>query len=211
MSRRIAEPTVARGMPRGWIRLAALALGCVAIAGCTALQQVAALRLVQFDYDRISDVRLAGVAVAGKDSYSDLRPEEIARLALAVAARDVPLDLVVHLRAENPTSNGITARLYALDWTMFLDDRRMVTGDLPQPYSFEPGRPVDVPLPMRFDAVDLIEGGAADLFDLALALAGMRESRREIRLDLLPTVDTAIGPIRYSSPITVRRTIGSAP
>lgn len=58
---------------------------------------------------------------------------------------------------------------------------------------------VDVPLAVRFDALKLYGGGAANLFDLALA--GVPGHREEVRLDLIPMVDTTIGPIRYPGPL----------
>ena len=200
--------------PTDWARrslliaaIAVLAMG--AGTGCAAMQEIVALRQVKFAFDRISDVRLAGVSADGRRSYSDLRADEIARVAAAVATRQVPVELIVHLSAENPTSNGTTARLQRLDWKMFLDDRALVDGQLAEAYAFEPGVPVDLPLRVRFDAIEFVNGSARDLFELALALAGAPNYRKEVRLDLVPTIDTSIGPIRYPTPITVRRTTGS--
>lgn len=208
MSRKPQEPAATR-VHRPLLLLAAATIGLGSITGCATVQEIAALRQVRFAFDRISDVRLAGVSAEGRRSYSDLRGDEVARIATAIATREVPIDLVVHLRAENPTTNGTTARLHRLDWTMFLDDRELLEGVLNDAYSFEPGSEVDVPLRVRFDALKLYEGGAADLFDLALALAGAPGRRKEVRLDLMPTIDTSIGPIRYPTPITVRHTTGS--
>lgn len=188
--------------------LALLALSLPA-AGCATVQEIAALRQVRFELDRIGDVRLAGVSTAGRSSYRDLGGAEIAAIAAAVARRSVPLELTVHLTAENPASNATTARLHRLEWTMFLDERRIVDGDLAEAHVFEPGRPVDVPLRVRFDALEMYDAGAAGLFELALALAGVPGARKEVRLDLLPTIDTAHGPIRYPRPIVVRRATGS--
>lgn len=208
MSRKAQEPAAA-WMHRPLLRLAAATLGLGAITGCATIQEIAALQQVNFAFDRITDVRLAGVSAEGRGSYSDLRGDEIARIATAIAMREVPIELIVHLRAENPTSNGTTARLHHLDWTMFLDDRELVKGLMNEAYTFEPGREVDVPLRVRFDALKLYEGGAADLFEFALALAGAPGRRKEVRLDLVPTIDTSMGPIRYPGPITVRHTTGS--
>ena len=44
---------------------------------------------------------------------------------------------------------------------------------------------------------------------IALAIAGVSGYQKEIRLDLEPTIETDLGPIRYPRPITVRRTEGS--
>jgi hypothetical protein len=182
-----------------------LLLVTIGLPGCAALQQFAALSQVDFQFDRVSDVRIAGVAVSG--GYSSLSAIDAARLAAAVASHNVPIDLVFHVRGTNPASNTVTARMIELGWTFFVEDRELVAGSLTQPYVFEPGRPTDVPIAMRFEAWNG-GSGAQNLFELALAIAGVEGYSKEIRADLIPTIDTSLGRIRYPTPITVRRTVG---
>jgi hypothetical protein len=187
---------------------AALLLVALCLSGCAALQQFAALSQVDFQFDRVSDVRIAGVAVSGKSGYSDLGVVDIARLSAAVASHNVPIDLVLHIRGTNPASNSVTARMIELGWTFFVEDRELVAGKLTESYVFEPGTPTDVPLSVHFNAWNQSGGGAQSLFELALAIAGVEGYRKEIRADLVPTIDTSLGRIRYPAPITVRRTVG---
>lgn len=188
--------------------LGMLLLAAISMPGCAALQQFAALRQVDFQFDRISDVRIAGVSVAGRRSYADLGAVDIARLAAAVVTKSVPIDATLHVRGTNPAENTVTARMLKLGWTFFVEDRQVVNGQLDQSYAFAPGRSVDVPIGVRFNAYDEFGGGARSLFELALAIAGAQGYSKEVRADLMPTVDTSMGPIRYPTPITVRRTIG---
>ena len=183
-------------------------LALTALPACATLQQIAALRQVEFAFDRVSDVRVAGVMASGRQ-FRDLRVDEIGRLALALANRDVPVEFTVHVRGENPSTNTVTARLLELGWTLFLEDRQVVEGALDRVHTFEPGRVVDVPVPVSFDAYELYSHNAEDLYELGLAIAGVSGYRKEIRLDLEPTIETDLGPIRYPRPITVRRTEGS--
>ena len=198
--------------PNLWLpaRLALVGLVLVAASmpGCAALEQFAALRQVDFQFDRVSDVRVAGVAVSGRSGYGDVGALDVARLAAAVVSHDVPLDLVVHVRGTNPQANTVTARMLKLGWTFFVENRQVVDGQLNQSYAFEPGHPVDVPIAMRFNAYDEFGGGAKSLFELGLAIAGVSGYTKEVRADLVPTIDTSLGPMRYPTPITVRRTIG---
>ncbi len=62
-----------------------------------------------------------------------------------------------------------------------------------------------VPLSVHFDLFQLDSGGARDLFDLALAIAGQGSVKKDLRLDLEPTVEMSVGPIRFSAPVGVRR------
>ena len=67
-----------------------------------------------------------------------------------------------------------------------------------------PGRPTDVPLAISLDLVDYFEGGAQDLIELALSLSGAGGEPQDLELRATPTVETALGPIRYPRPIAIR-------
>ena len=179
----------------------------LASAGCTTLRETAALNDVKFSFDRVTNVRVAGVTVDGKDSYTDVGVTDVAKLTAAVLGQNVPTNLVVHVKAENPSSNSVTARMIQLGWTFFVEDRKVLDGKLDSTYAFAPGQPVDVRVPITFDAYDLYEHNAEDLFELGLALADVGGYEKEVRLDLVPTVNTDLGPITYPSPITVKRTV----
>lgn len=47
---------------------------------------------------------------------------------------------------------------------------------------------------------------AADLLQLAAGLAGVSERPTRVRLEVVPTVDTALGPIRYPRPLILLNT-----
>lgn len=183
--------------------LAALAL--LAVPGCAAIQQLAALRSVTFAFAGVSDVRLAGIPIGEESSFRSLTVADAARLTAAVVAEHVPLQMVAHLDATNPADNKVAARLAGLDWTLFIEDRRMLSGGLGSPISIEPGRTGDVPLTVSLNLFDLESGGARDLYDLGLAVAGRGPVTKDLRLELVPTIDTSLGPIRYPAPVVVRR------
>lgn len=183
---------------RGWIVVLV-----VIVAGCAATRELAALRQVEFRYDRIADARVAGIPLAQVSSPDDVTPLDLARLGVAIASKDVPLDLTVHLEGRNPETNQVTARLVALDWAYFVDGQEAVSGRLAEPYAFPPGQPTDVPVVVTFNLVDLFGGDGRALLDVALALAGQRTSTRVVTLRLTPTVDTPAGAIRYPVPLTL--------
>ena len=193
-------------MPRPYrlaVPFALLAL--VALPGCAALQQMAVLRTVTFAFSHVSDVRVAGVRIGEGASFSTLSIADAARLGTAVVQKQVPLEMVAHVSASNPAANTVAARMVDLDWTLFIEDRQTLAGTLGSPVSIEPGRTADVPLTVRFDLLQLGSGGARDLFDLALAVAGQGSLRKDLRLDLVPTIETSLGPMRFPAPVVVRR------
>ncbi len=188
-------------------RRAALLAGglLLAAAGCATLRQLSVLRTVTFAYAGITDVRLAGVRIDESSSFARLSVADAARLGAALAARDLPLELVAHVRASNPGENKVAAQLLGLDWTLFVEERRMLTGALTRAVSIEPGGSQDVPLGVRLDLLALEGGGVRDLYDAALAIAGRGPVRKDLRLELRPTIETALGPMRFTAPVVVRR------
>lgn len=196
-------------MPRHLLMATALAMAAAVTPGCTALQELAALRSVTFEFASVSDVRLAGIPIGPGSSFSRLGVSDAARLGAAVVAREVPIELVAHLEATNPAENRVTARLVALGWAFFVEERRALSGDLGSPVALSPGTKTDVPLTVRFDLLELGGGGARDLFDLALGIAGQGTVAKDLRLELVPTIETSLGPMRFPAPVVVRRAGGS--
>jgi hypothetical protein len=181
----------------------ACCLTAALLTGCATLQQLAALRDVDFSIDRVSGVRLAGIDLTGVRSYSDLSVADAGRLALAVSQRELPMDFRVHVTALNPEDNSVDARLVRMDWTLFLQGRETLSGVFADETLLPRGRPTDVPISVSLDLIDFFEGSARDLLDLALALSGRGGAPTEVTLRAVPTVDTALGPIRYPQPITI--------
>lgn len=178
-------------------------LGLTILAGCATLQQLAALRNVDFTLDRVSNMRLAGIDVARIDSYQDLTVTEAARLALGLRERELPMDFDVHLLAENPADNATDARLVRMDWTLLLQGRETLRGTFADEVVLPPGRPTDVPIGVSLNLVEFFEGSGRDLLELALAISGQGGAPKEIALEATPIVDTALGPMRYPRPITI--------
>ena len=183
--------------------LPVLVLG--ALAGCATLREVAALRQVTFGFTGVSGVRIAGIPLDGLTSYSDLRTLDVARLAAAIATRQVPLDLTVHVRAENPATNSVTARLVALDWRLFVRDRETIAGRQSGTFVLPPGEPVDVPIETSFELTHIFGTAARDLVNLALDLAGHGTNTVPLRIEATPTIETPIGPMRFPSPVIITR------
>jgi hypothetical protein len=195
--------------PRPLVTTILALLGLFALPGCTALQEIAALRLVSFRFASVSDVRLVGIPIGAGSSYSTLGLADLARLAAAVASNQAPIEMVAHVSATNPPENKVAARIVQLGWTLFVEERQALTGGLDSQVTITPGRTADVPLAVRFDLFELGGGRSRDLFDVALAIAGQGTVKKNLRLELVPTIETSLGPIRFPAPVVVSREVGS--
>ncbi len=181
-------------------------------AACATLQQIAALRQVDFSLAGTRNARLAGVDLSRIRSYSDLSAVDIGRIGLAVARKDLPLEFQLDVRGENPADNSVTATMVRLAWSLFLNDKETISGTLDTTLAFPPGRPTTFPLRMRLNLVQFFDGPAESLVDLAASVAGLSSDPTRISLRAVPTIDTPLGRISYPTPITIAsRTIGGAP
>lgn len=192
---------------QGWKRwvavLSVASAAPVAFSGCAAVNEFAALRQVEFRYDGIADPEIVGIPISRITSYDQLSIVDVGRLALAVAAKDVPIDITVRLEGRNPETNKTAARLMKLDWTYLVDDQEIVSGQVAREIVFAPGTPQTLPLDVRFNLVEFFGNDGKALFDTALILSGQRTSTKRVALRLAPTIETSLGPIRYPVPITL--------
>lgn len=179
-----------------------MALGLLLIPGCATLQSLAALSQVRFDLDGVSGLRLAGVDLDRVRGFDELSLADAGRIGTAVVNRRLPLEATLQVAAQNPDENP-EARLLALDWTLFLRDRQTVSGGLDQELLLPAGARTPVPVRVSLDLMEFFDGSSRDMVDLALSLVGAGSEPVEVRLEAVPTVQTAVGPIRYPRPLTL--------
>lgn len=181
-----------------------IALGMVVLtfSGCTAFREVANLRNVDFRIDRVSQGQLAGVNIENIESYRDLSASDIARLSASLADQEMPLSFVLHLEATNPSENETNARLTEMDWTLLLEDKETVSGTFDREIVLKPGDPQDVPIDIELDLIRFFDDNLRGLVELASAVGG-EGPPQNLKVQVQPTIQTPLGPIRYSSPVTV--------
>ncbi len=190
-------------LPRRLIGTILTAVLLTALAGCATVRELAALRSVTFDLDNVSGATLVGVNLQEIKSLSAVRPAQLIRLTQAVRDRSLPLSFTLHVAAENPGENDVQARLVGLDWTLLVEDKETISGSLAEPVSLPPGQPVDIPLGIELDLYQFFDANLADMFELALNIAGAGGQPKQLKLLATPTVQTPIGPIRYPGRIEV--------
>lgn len=179
------------------------------LAGCATARQLAALRQVRFTIERASSVNLAGVRLDQIRSVQDVTTLDAARVAAAVLRRKVPLAFTLHVSGENPADNGVTARLLRFSWTLLLNGRETISGAVDTVYTFAPGQPTEMLIPIQLDLYQSVRANSRDALELALGLLGRAGRETEIALTAVPVIETPLGAVNYPSAITVvRRTVG---
>ena len=185
-------------MKRKWI--AGLLL---VVAGCSTLQQLAALRQVGFALVGVQGGRLAGIDIAKLVSGTRLSVLDYGKLTVALARQDVPLDFLVNVEALNPAENKVTAKMIRMGWALYLNEKETINGVVDTAVVMEPGKPVIMPMRMRVNLVQFFNGPAQDLVDLAAAVAGLNPDPTKISIKASPTIETPLGPLSYPNPITI--------
>jgi hypothetical protein len=185
-----------------WLATLFLLLGF--LPSCAALESVLALSQVSFSLEAVRQVQLAGVELDRVRSYSDLSLNDALRIGSALSQGTVPLAMTLDLRGSNPDDNP-EARLVALDWTLFLRDRETISGLMEREVRFAPGASTSFPLTLSLDLLEFFQGSAQDLVEVAVALTSQDGSPAGVRLEVIPTVDTRLGPIRYPGPLVLER------
>lgn len=175
----------------------------IAIQGCQTLREIAALRLVDFAIDNVTDARLAGVQIERLRSYEDLSSTDIFQLGRAVASQELPFRFNLNIAARNPDENQVQARLVKMDWTLFLEDRETISGILDQNLVFPPGQTTTFPVTIEVDLVDFFDRNLRDLVELALSVSGQGGEPKNVSLRAIPTIDTPLGEMEYPRPITI--------
>lgn len=179
------------------------------LTSCQTLREVTNLKDVQFRIDRATDAQLAGVSLNEVRSYRDLSGVDVARLGAALSDGELPLSFTLHVAAENPSTNSVDARLTQMDWTLLLNDQETIAGTFDREVVLPPGTPKGVPVDVQLDLIDFFDENLRGLVDLATAVGG-EGPPANVSLRVQPTVQTAIGRMKYPTPITVvSRDVGS--
>ena len=186
----------------------------VVVSGCSTLKQlsntVATLQQLQFKLDGVEPGTLAGVDLTKANDPSRLSTTDGLRLATAYAEQSWPLSFTVNVAARNPNDGGDaggggTALLSSLAWTLAIDGKETISGDIPEPLEIPgAGRVTIIPFRMSLDLFRFFgDGGYDDLLNLALAIAGAEGSASRLTLTAVPSVSIAGVPVRYPGSIEI--------
>lgn len=197
-------------------RLTALFLipGSLLISGCASLQQLQDTLLnvkrLQFKLDGVTPGTLAGINLAAIDSPTKISVLDGLKLANAFRQKSLPVSLTLNVAAKNPndgTAGGTqkTALLKALAWTLKIDGKETITGDIPSPVEIPgTGQATVIPLQLSLDLYKFFgEQGYDSLLNLALAIAGQKGSTSRLTLSAVPTVSVAGLELKYPGQIDI--------
>jgi len=157
----------------------------------------------------ISNIRLSGVNIAGKQSVDQFGFADLSLLTASYLSGKLPLEFDLNVEALNPNNGGAT--LSAFDWILILDDQEVTRGTNEQQITI-PGKNGTAMFPIHLQ-VDLLntfsQASRESLLNLALNIADAGGKPSEISLKIKPTVyvNETI-PLEYPGYITLGTEFG---
>jgi len=184
------------------------------ISGCASLQQLQDTLLnvkrLQFKLSGVTPGTLAGINLAAIDSPTKISVLDGLKLANAFRQKSLPVSLTLNVAAKNPNdgTGGSTqkaALLKALAWTLKIDGKETIAGDIPNPIEIPgTGQATVIPLQMSLDLYKFFgEQGYESMLNLALAIAGQKGSTSRLTLSAVPTVSVAGFDLKYPGQIEI--------
>jgi len=191
-----------------------LILTLIFISGCASLQQLQDTLLnvqrLQFKLAGVTPGTLAGINLAAIDRPTKISVMDGLKLANAFRQKSLPVSLTLNVAAKNPNdgTGGSTqkaALLKALAWTLKIDGKETITGDIPSPIEIPgTGQATVIPLQLSLDLYKFFgEQGYESLLNLALAMAGQKGSTSRLTLSAVPTVTVAGLDLKYPGQIEI--------
>lgn len=188
--------------------------GSLFISGCASLQQLQDTLLnakrLQFKLEAVTPGTLAGINLAAIDSPTKISMLDGLKLANAFRQKSLPVSLTLNVAAKNPNdgtggSPSKAALLKALAWTLKIDGKETIAGDIPSPVEIPgTGQATVIPLQLSLDLYKFFgEQGYDSLLNLALAIAGQKGSTSRLTLSAVPTVSVAGLDLKYPGQIDI--------
>jgi len=196
------------------LNVPALIAALIFLSGCAAMQQIQDtllnIKRLQFKLDSVAPGSLAGINLAAIDSPTKISIQDGLKLVAAFQQKSLPLYMTLHVAAKNPNdgaggSTKRTALLKALAWTLKIDGKETITGDIPNPIEIPgTGQTTIIPLQLSLDLYKFFsDQGYESLLKLALAIAGKEGSASRLTLTAVPTVSVAGFDVAYPGQIEI--------
>ncbi|MFA5404026.1 MAG: hypothetical protein WC358_03730 [Ignavibacteria bacterium] len=178
---------------------------------CTGIKDaIVNVQRLQFKLGSISNMKIAGLSVGNKASIKDFNLLDGATLLSAFTNGKLNTSFTLNLLAKNPNDGtggtaNTSAVIKSLAWRLFIDDSELINGNIANGIEVPGvGKETTIPIEMAFDLLSFFKNDNYEkLINLGLALGGKNGSSARVKLGVVPTVDTFLGPITYPGEITV--------
>jgi len=179
------------------------------LGSCATLQELATFSKCEFRMHSLQDLTAAGVNISGRNSISQLKITDAAKLMAAGKTGSLPVSFVLNVEVKNPNSR--TAALNKTDYIIYLDGKEMVSGSSSQRIEI-PGnnQTALLPLEIHFDLLKMMDQSTLNsVLNLLFNLAGASTVPSQVTLKLKPSITLGNITIPYPGYLNVTKEFGA--
>jgi hypothetical protein len=188
-----------------------ISLLVITLTSCGVYNSLMNLSKLKFKLGSVNNFKVGNISVNNKSKLSDFGAIDILKLTSEVVAGNFPVTFTVNVLAQNPNSSSNSSSnlsdisLEAFPWTLYLNGKQTISGNISSPVQVPAVENATViPLEMKLDLLDFFQDdGLNNLIDLALSLGGKKGSTTKVKIVAEPLLGTPLGNMSYPTPLTI--------
>ncbi|WP_242920074.1 hypothetical protein [Pontibacter liquoris] len=174
--------------------------------GCKQATDLKAFTEATYSLQQVSDVKLNGIDVMQKRSPSDFTTRQGDSLLASISDNTLKASTTLYLHVQLPDTNQAgSMTITQLRWQLLVDGKETLTGLVEDPIQLHEGLNT---LPLHTNVVMAEQEGVRNyegLSKLMTLLAKKQDLRRNLILQIKPTIATPVGEVEVPRYITVGR------
>lgn len=170
------------------------------------ITQVKQFSQCNFNFQKVSDVHLAGIPLVEGMKRSDLNAGQMMQLTSALFAAKLPLDFDIWLKVSNP--NDKNASLNRMDYEVFLDGNKLITGGLTESVYIPAKDTGIIKIPVGADLFQVLSGKSSDaVVNLGFRISGKESKQAEVEIRIKPYIKVGLYDLAYPGFISLKKKI----
>lgn len=179
-----------------------LALSLMALAGCSSVKGLKKFAECKFDYNSVSDVRLATVDISKAKNITSIKALDLPKILSAIEKRELTLALNVNVDVKNP--NAAEAVLQGFDYIFWIDDKEMLAGTMDKRMTVAPNSRATLSIPFSVELMSLLSKDKINpMAGFVFGLATNNADASRVKVSLKPYFSFMGKTIKFPSYITV--------
>jgi LEA14-like dessication related protein len=168
------------------------------------LQKVRQFGQCNFEFQKVSEVHLAGIPLKEGMKRSDLNAGQVMQLATSLFAAKLPLDFDIWLKASNPNSKN--ASLNRMDYEVYLDGNKLITGSLDEPIYIPANDSTKIKIPIGADLFQVLSGKSSDaVVNLGFILSGKESRETKVEIRIKPYIKVGMHDLAYPGFLSLKQ------
>lgn len=176
------------------------------LSSCAQLKQlanqIANLKDLEFAFEDIESLELAGVNLNRKSKLSDLSTSNVLKLTAAASSKNMPITFNLLIKAKNPnststgSSNSSAATITDFPFDLFIDGKKTFSGNISNNVKVPEAGTIIFPISIGFEMFEMFKSkGYEDMAKMALNLSGFKTEELNLKVKARPKITTAIGAL----------------